>query len=168
MAQGEFGLVTEYLKKAIQKGRRSTLVADSDLYAMLADAAVQQRDEAALREYAPLLEESAMLLEHNIYLATAHRAWGVLHRLEDQYELAEARLVQAIDLFRGLDTRWQLGRTLFEMGQLAANRSKTAEAKEHTTRALTLFGEMGLSPTPAGCTAASPRLFWTRPSAGPS
>ena len=83
-------------------------------------SAVQQRDAADLREYAPLLEESAALLEHNLYLATAHRAWGVLHRLEGQYELAEARLLEAVALFEGLDTRWQLGRTHFELGELAA------------------------------------------------
>jgi tetratricopeptide (TPR) repeat protein len=107
---------------------------------------MQERDEAALREYAPLVEEEAATLEHNLYLATAHRAWGVLHRLEGQYEEAEARLEQAVALFHGLDTRWQLGRTHLELGQLAADRSDAAAAKQQYTRALELFEEMGAVP----------------------
>ena len=147
MAQGEFALVRELLEKAIHKP--SVLVGDHDVYAMLADAAVQQRDGAALREYAPLLEEAAVSLEHKLYLATAHRAWGVMHRLEGEFEQAEARLEQAIILFSGLDTRWQLGRTLLELGELAAGRSQTAEAKQHYARALELFEEMGAIPDAA-------------------
>jgi tetratricopeptide (TPR) repeat protein len=144
MAQGEFALVREILEKAIQ--RPSVIVSDHDVYAVLADAAVQQRDKDALREYAPLLEEGAVLLDHNLYLATAHRAWGVLHRLEGQYELAEARLLEAVALFEGLDTRWQLGRTLLELGELAAERSQPGQAKQHYARALALFEEMGAIP----------------------
>ena len=145
MAQGEFALVREHLEKAIHE-EKLTFIADLDLYAMLADVAVQQRDEAALRKYAPLLEETATPLEHNLYLATAHRAWGVLHRLEGQFEQAEARLEQAVALFRGLDTRWQLGRTHLELGQLATDRTQTAAAKQQYTRALELFEEMGAVP----------------------
>ena len=144
MAQGEFALVKELLEKAIHKEK--IIAADPDLYAMLADVAVQQRDMAALRKYAPFLEEIAAPLEHNLYLATAHRAWGVLHRLEGQYGEAEARLEQAVALFRGLDTRWQLGRTHFELGQLAVDRSDTAEAKQQYARSLELFKEMGAVP----------------------
>jgi hypothetical protein len=109
MAQGEFALVREILKKAIQ--RPSVIVADHDVYAVLVDAAVQQRDTDGLRQYAPLLEEAAASLEHNLYMATAHRAWGVLHRLEDQYDQAEARLLEAVSLFTGLGTRFRIGRT---------------------------------------------------------
>jgi len=144
VAQGEFALVRELLEKVIHAP--SQLVADHDVFAVLADVAMQQRDETALRKYAPLLEESAVSLEHNLYLATAHRAWGVLHRLEGQYDQAEARLLEAIALFEGLDTRWQLGRTLLELGELATDRSQPAEAKEHYARALELFEEMGALP----------------------
>ena len=144
MAQGEFALVREILEKAIQ--RPSVIVSDHDVYAVLADAAVQQRDTDGLREYAPLLEEAAVSLEHNLYLATAHRAWGVLHRLEDQYDQAEIRLLEAVSLFTGLGTRWQLGRTHFELGELAADQSQPAQAKQHYARALALFEEMGAIP----------------------
>ncbi|HSG16731.1 MAG TPA: tetratricopeptide repeat protein [Anaerolineae bacterium] len=144
MAQGEFALVREILIKAIQ--RPSVIVSDHDVYAVLVDAAVQQRDTDGLREYAPALEEAITNMEHNLYLATAHRAWGVLHRLEGQYDQAKARLLKAVALFEGLDTHWQLGRTHFELGELAADREQPAEAKQHYARALTLFEEMGAMP----------------------
>ena len=63
-----------------------------------------------------------------------------------QYELAEAQLEQASALFRNLDTRWQLGRTMFELGELAARQTQTAVAQEHYARALALFEEMGAGP----------------------
>jgi tetratricopeptide (TPR) repeat protein len=84
--------------------------------------------------------------KHKHYLATAHRAWGVLYRLEGAYEEAEVRLDQAVALFKGLDTRWQLGRTHFELGELAAERAEAAEAKRQYARALALFEEMGAVP----------------------
>ena len=144
MAQGEFALVKDLLEKAIHKP--SQLVTDNDVYAVLVDVAVQQRDAAALWNYVPSLEEAAIQLEHILYLAAAHRAWGVLHRLEGQYDQAEARLLEAVALFEALDTRWQLGRTLFELGELAAERSQPAKAKQHFARALALFEEMGATP----------------------
>ena len=144
MAQGEFALVRELLEKAIHKP--SQLVTDYDVYALLVDVAVQQGDATDLRKYAPSLEESAKQLEHKLYQAIAHRAWGVLYRLEGQYDQAEARLLEAVALFEGLATRWQLGRTHFELGELAANRFQLAQAKQHYTKALELFLEMGATP----------------------
>ena len=51
--------------------------------------------------------------------------------------------------FEGLDTRWQLGRTLVELGELAREQSKTAEAKQQYAKALQLFEEMGAVPDAA-------------------
>jgi hypothetical protein len=39
--------------------------------------------------------------------------------LEGKYEEAEARLNQALEMFEGLETRWQIGRTLYELAELA-------------------------------------------------
>lgn len=144
MAQGEFALVTELLKRALHKP--SGYISNHDVYAMLADAAVQQRDKDALREYAPLLEEAAASLEHKLYLAIAYRAWGVLYRLEGQFVKAETRLKQASDLFSGLGTHWQLGRTHFELAELAADSTETAKAAQHYAKAVELFEEMGALP----------------------
>jgi hypothetical protein len=43
----------------------------------------------------------------------------VLHRLEGDYDAALARLSAALDIVRALDTHWQIGRTLVELGELA-------------------------------------------------
>jgi tetratricopeptide (TPR) repeat protein len=121
---------------------------------MLADAAAQQRDEAALRHYAPLAEEAARRYDHKLYQAITHRAWGVAHRLAGEHAEAEARLSQALELFRGLDTRWQIGRTLFELSELAATRGEAAMAREQLSLALAAFEEMKAAPD-----AARPRAI---------
>lgn len=144
MAQGEFALVKTHLEKALQIPEIHA--ADPDLIAMLVDVAVQQRDVTALRKYTPLLEERASPLEHKLYLATTHRAWGVLRRLEGQYEKAENQLEQAVAMFSELNARWQLGRTHIEQGDLAVCRSETDEARQQYTWALNLFAEMAAVP----------------------
>ena len=153
MAEGEFALVRKYLERAIHQ-EKSFLVRNHDLYAMLADAAVQQRDPNGLLKYAPLLEKDALELDHNLYLAIANRAWGVAHRLKGDFEEAEARLGLALELFRDLDTRWQLGLTHYELGDLAAARSDPARASEHYTASLELFKGMEALPDAARTRAA--------------
>ena len=117
-----------------------------DLYAMLADAAAQQRDEAALHEYIPLLEETAASLDHTLYLAIAHRAWGVIHILGGEYARAEAQLNQALELFQELETRWQIGRTLYELADLAQARGEPALARDYLSRALVTFEDIKALP----------------------
>ena len=127
MAESEFALVRDYLEAASNKPltARGLLFHDNELYAMFADLAVQQRDEAALRQYAQLAEATAARDGHMLHQASAHRAWGVLHWLQADYAAAKARLNQALELFQGLETRWQIGRTLYELGELASpNRSR--------------------------------------------
>ena len=144
MAEGEFALVQKYLELALHK--TAAWVGEHDLYAMLADAAVQQRDKSALQKYAPLAEEFALRYDHKLYLAIAHRAWGVVHLLAGEYSEAETRLKQALDLFMGLNTRYQIGRTLLELGELAADQSNIPTARDHFTRALMAFEAMGALP----------------------
>ena len=121
---------------------------------MLADTAVQQRDLAALRQYAPLAEETATQCGHVLYQAIAHRAWGVAHRLAGKYDQANVRLHQALVLFQDLDTRWQIGRTLAELGELAVARAETTTARDYYSRALTAFEEMKAAPAAARMRAA--------------
>lgn len=149
MAEGEFALVRQHLEIALSKS--AAWVGEHDLYAMLADAAAQQRDEAALRQYAPLAEDAAARYDHKLYQAIAHRAWGVAHQLAGRsaYAEAETRLQQALALFRGLNARWQIGRTLFELGELAAARDEAAAAREHLSLALAAFEEMKAAPDAA-------------------
>ena len=145
MAEGEFALVRQHLNQALHK-ESSGITGDHDLYAMLADAATQQRDEAALHEYTPLLEETAASLDHTLYLAIAHRAWGVIHLLEGEYAQAEARLNQALELFQEIETRWQIGRTLYELADLAQARGKPALARDYYSRALVTFEDIKALP----------------------
>ena len=145
MAEGEFALVEQHLNQALHKESRG-LTGVHDLYAMLADAAAQQLDEAALHEYTPLLEETAAPLDHTLYLAIAHRAWGVIHLLEGEYAEAEARLNQALELFQELETRWQIGRTLYELADLAQARAEPAQARDYYSRALVTFEDIEALP----------------------
>jgi tetratricopeptide (TPR) repeat protein len=123
-----------------------TPVTDNDLYAMLADVAVQQYDRASLLKYAPMAEELSTRHGHILYQAIAHRAWGTAHRLAGEFEQAETRLDQALQLFQGLNTRWQLGRTLYELGQLAMARNDISTARDHFRNALAEFEKMKAAP----------------------
>lgn len=144
MAEGEFALATQAIELAWNS--QGEWVGDHDLYAVLADAATQQRDEPALRRYAPLLEKLALQYGHLLYQAIAHRAWGVAHRLAGEYTAAEKRLQQALDIFHTLGTRWQLGRTHFAWGELAAAQGDVVAGHEHFTQAQHAFAAMGAAP----------------------
>lgn len=119
--------------------------------------AVLQRDEAGIRQYAPQAEELAMRYGHTLYQAVAHRAWGVAHRLAGEHAEAKARLHQALDLFNSLNTRWQMGRTLFELGELAAQ-TDTTKAREYFIHAVAAFEAMRAAPDAARTRAALDKL----------
>ena len=144
MAEGEFARVRKYLEIAF--GKTATWIGEHDLYAMLVDAAAQQRDADALRHYAPVAEELAIHYDHKLYQAIAHRAWGVAHQLAGQHVEAEVRLKRALESFEALDTRWQIGLTLFELGDLALSCTDNQAAREHFSRALAAFEEMSALP----------------------
>ena len=110
---------------------------------MLADAASQQRDLEAIRHYAPLAEELAVRDDHKLYRAMAHRALAVAHRLAGEYDGAETHLKHALELFQPLGTRWQIGRTLFEWGELENSRGNPARARDYFSRALIEFDALG-------------------------
>ena len=109
------------------------------VFMMMADSAALVRDESALRSYAPVLEELARRDDHRPYLAIAQRAWGVAHRLAGECDAAETRLVQAQEVFTELDSQWQLGRTLFELGELELARLDSAAARGYYSQALAAF-----------------------------
>ena len=112
---------------------------------VLADTAAELRDVDALRKYAHPLEELAIRDNHKLYLAIAHRALGVEHRLAGERTPAETRLKQALGLFTKLGTRWQIGRTLFELGELNLTHSPT-KAREYYSQALGSFEEIQAKP----------------------
>lgn len=141
MAEGEFALVRQILEPTL--ATPSEWIGDHDLYAMLADVAARQGDEAAIRVYARQAEALATSYNHTLYLAIVHRAWGVAYRLAGEFEAAAARFDQSLTLFHELGTQWQLGRTLFELGKLAEAQAKLATARTHYIDSLSLFAGMG-------------------------
>lgn len=144
LAEGEFALVRAHLEAALpQSGLAWRPRGDHDLYAMLADTAALQRDEAALRHYAPLAEAVAQRHAHRLYLAIAQRAWGVAHRLAGEYAEAEPRLNQALASFQREGARWQTGRTRYELGELAVAQGDGDAARSCFTQALADFEAMG-------------------------
>ncbi len=149
---GEFALVRQELEVALHPA--ASWLGDHDVYAALVDVAVMQRDEAGIHQYAPLAEELAVRYGHTLYQAIAHRAWGVAHRLAGKHTEAEARLTRALELFGGLNTCWQIGRTLFEMGELAVAQAQAEQARDCFTRALGSFTDMRAAPDMARTRAA--------------
>jgi tetratricopeptide (TPR) repeat protein len=144
LAEGEFALVIQHLESALRTPHPDH--GDHDLYAALADTAAQQRDREALLRYAPKAEGLAARYGHKQYQAIADRAWGVAHRLEGDYPRAEARLRHALESFTELGTRWQMARTLAELGELATAHGLLAEAADYYSRALDIFETMGARP----------------------
>jgi tetratricopeptide (TPR) repeat protein len=152
MGEGEFALVRHHLEIAVSQS--GSWLGDHDMYTTLVDVAALQRDEAAIRQYAPRAEALADELGHQLYQATVHRAWGVAHRLAGEYAESQARLNQALKIFSGLSTRWQTGRTLFELGELAAARQQPVDARDYYNRALSDFNAMRAIPDGARTWAA--------------
>lgn len=142
-AKGEFALVTQQIEKARQTAgqpvKRGTMAHEHHVYLQLTEAAVQLRDAAALRQALPRLEELASRDEHRLFLAVAQRARGVAQRLAGEYAAAEKQLGQALELFSQLGTRWQLGRTHYEMGETAQARGDATAARQHYQNALAEF-----------------------------
>ena len=142
-AEGEFALVKEIVETALDKSGQpvntGTMAHDHDVYMALADAAMETRDEAALRTYAPLLMELAERDGHGLYLAIAQRADGVARRLAGDTAGAEAQLHLALEVFERLGARWQVGRTLFELGEAAVKAENGEAARTYWGRALAAF-----------------------------
>ena len=150
MAEGEFALVKDKLEPALalsgQPVKRGTMAHEHIIYMMLAEAAAQVGEEDALRQYAELLESLAVRDEHLPYQAVAHRAWGIACRLDGDFDQAEMRLTQALAIFEELGFRWQYGRTLSEMAELALARADQASAEEFLSRASAEFEALGAGP----------------------
>lgn len=153
MAEGEFALVREYVETSIEQWamplKWGTNPHEHDLYSLLAEAASRQRDLGAIRHYAPLADELARRDDHKLYRAIAHRALAVGHGLAGEYDAAETQLTQALELLQPLGTRWQIGRTLFEWGELEQARRNSARARDHYSRALIEFEALGAAPDAA-------------------
>ncbi len=148
MAEGEFALMKDHLEAALYSASviKSASSCNNDIYAMLVDAAVLQCDQAGMRKYAPLAEKSAKDFGHRMYMAIAHRAWGVMHTLAHEYPQAEARFEQALKIFNDYPAPWQIGRTLFNMGELERAQLKIEAASDYFLHALAAFEALRAAP----------------------
>ena len=161
-AKGEFARVTSNLERALDKSgqpvRRGTMAHDHHLYMLLTEAAVGQRDPAALAAYAPRLAALAERDGHRLYQAVAARAQGVARGLSGDLSASAAYLDQALEIFADLGTNWQLGRTLAECAEVARQRNDVAGARDFLARALAAFEALGALPDLERTRAALARL----------
>ena len=116
------------------------------VFMMLVDAAARAGDAAAIRKFTPRLEELALQDDHKPYLAVAHRAWGIALRLSGEFEEAETRLGKALEIFEEIEASWQIGRTLYELGELALVQTDGVAAHSYFMLAQTRFEELGAKP----------------------
>jgi tetratricopeptide (TPR) repeat protein len=161
MAEGEFALMQQHLEAALKlsSSAGAAPAGDHDVYAMLVDGAAQQRDPVGLQKYAALAEETARRIYHKLHLAIAQRAWGVKHTLAGEYPQAEARFKEALDIFNAYPAPWQIGRSLFELGELARLQMETEQARDYYSRALSAFEELQAAPYAARVRAALEHLL---------
>jgi tetratricopeptide (TPR) repeat protein len=140
------GKLEPALELSGQPVKRGTMAHEHIVYMMLVDAAARVGDETAIRMFAPRLEDLALRDDHKPYLAVAHRAWGIAHRIAGEYAEAETRLNQALEIFESMEASWQIGRTQFELGELALAQTHGAAAHSYFMLAQTHFEELGAKP----------------------
>lgn len=125
---------------------RGSMAADLDMNAMAVDTAARSRDQEGLRKYLAVSEEAAERANHGLYKAVARRARGIDHRLAGDLDQAADQLAGAVDEFRTLDTPWQVGRTLLELGEVEQLRGDNDSARGHYSEAMDAFGGIGAVP----------------------
>jgi len=113
------------------------------VYMMLVDSAAIDRDQDSLERFTPILEELAIRDNHLPYLAVAHRAWGVLHRLTGDYHKADKRYKQSLEIFNTLEMHWQIGRTLTEIAELDLEAENLESATQNFKQAAKAFEDIG-------------------------
>lgn len=134
------------LGRAGQPVKRGTMAHDHDVYMLLADSAAQLRNADAVHQYTPRLEELALRDNHKPYLAIANRALGVAHRLANELDEAETRLEKALASFEELEMRWQIGRTLVELAELALAGSDLSRGRNYYLKAIEEFERLKCGP----------------------
>jgi len=156
MAEGEFALMQQHLDAAlkIDLSRGAAPGSEHRYYALMVDAAAQQKDTVGLEKYAPLAEASAALIDNKLHLAIAYRSWGVAHTLAGEYSQAEGRFQQALEIFTNYPAPWQIGRTLFNMGELAHAKMEIGSACNYFSHALSVFEKLQAAPYAARSRAA--------------
>jgi hypothetical protein len=145
MGRGEFALAKEHLMAASEKPSIGwNPIGDHEVYVLLADIGALHRDKELLSAYALRSNEISLALNHHLYHAIALRALAILDWLDHNFARAEERLKESRQLFQRLETHWQIGRTLFDLGELSAGMGKHDEANIYFAQAQSAFRIMGV------------------------
>jgi tetratricopeptide (TPR) repeat protein/transcriptional regulator with XRE-family HTH domain len=92
------------------------------------------------------LEEGIQLarqLGHLWLLTTLLNGWGELHLQEQQFDEAQAALLEALRLGRAIGGKEQTAHALYELARLAASQNRLAEAYDYGQESLALFKTTG-------------------------
>ena len=137
-----------HLDTGLQKmaTERGFMAADLDMHAMAVDVAARSGDQDYLSKYLTLAETAAERADHRFYRAIAQRARGVSHRLSGELDQAARVLSAAADEFRAMETSWQVGRTLSELGEVEVSRGNPEMAREHYSEAVSAFKSLAATP----------------------
>ena len=122
------------------------MASDHDMYAIGIDAAVRANNPEQLRTYLDMAGASEAMNKHALYRAIAARGEGVSSKLAGDYDAASDQLEVALQGFRELETNWQIGRTLLELGEVEQAREHPEAAKTHLSEALSVFETLGVVP----------------------
>lgn len=145
MGQGEFAQAREHLMAAIEKPSIGwNPVGDHEVSVLLADIGAMHRDIPLLAAYALQADEISLSLDHHLYHAIALRALGILDWLNGESAQAAARLTESCRIFQQIDTRWQLGRTLSDLGEVSAGLGRSEEAESYFARSRNILEDMGV------------------------
>jgi tetratricopeptide (TPR) repeat protein len=119
---------------------------DPILILSLVDTAGEHAHTETLVKYVPMIEDAFTDTNHPLHKAISLRSSGVLHRLQGDYPQAEEKIEQALEIFKGLEAQYQIGRTYHELGQLELAKNNPSQAKEHFSDALIAFEKMRAAP----------------------
>ena len=81
---------------------------------------------------------------YSLYHAIALRALAILDWLDHDFGRAEERLKESWRLFQRLETHYQIGRTLLDLGELSAGMGKHEEAESYFAQAQSAYRIMGV------------------------
>lgn len=122
------------------------VLTDPDLLLSLVDSAAEHANIETLLKYMPLIEEAFQETNHPLHKAISLRSSGVLHRLQGDFQQAEEKNKQALEMYQGFEAQYQIGRTHYELGQLGLAKNNLSRAKGHFSAALKAFEEMRAVP----------------------
>jgi hypothetical protein len=155
LAEGEFALAHEHLRQAIGKvgspTKRGSSGNEHDLYVLMVESAVIQRDAEVLRRCILAAEDSSRQAGHRLYMAIARRGRGVLLRLEGDVERARRELESALRAFEAEETPWQIGRTELELAELEIGAGRWEAGAAHLARARDEFSRLRATAWIAKC-----------------